>query len=165
MVIPTSGYPFLSQTIKSAPDQSSTRNSLIREMWHKKVGFHEPARVKHTAEWWWIVMRTTWPTSKAPAEITLTFRQHFYTPLGCASYRHGCAWIRTHRHVPIHSESTQTHKNTHQSLSFQSDILSVLPFSLSCFHIQTHSHSGGVIECDSKSWEGCWRVIRLTCEM
>ena len=124
-------------------------------------------------------------TSKAPVGITLTFWQHFYTPLRCASCRHGCTWISTHTHTHTHTQRRYTHthrkqttnKQTdtraskHSSISILSELYSLFPsclfffFPPSCFHIQTHSHSGGVIECDSKSWEGCWRVIRLTCEM
>lgn len=79
----------------------------------------------------------------------------------------------THEHKHTHAESyTVNRKQTSRQTLINLFLLlySVLPSclssrALSCLHIQTHSHSGGVIECDSKSWEGCWRVIRLTCEM
>lgn len=151
-------------------------NSLIRQMWQEKVGFHKPALVKHTAERWWNAMWWGWHERLQRHQWrSHQLSEHFYTPLGCGS----CTWINTHTqrhtHRQIHSyrvdrkQTTGKLINTHPSPPFSTIFsLVILPFlslSLSRFHIQTHSHSGGVIECDSKSWEGCWRVIRLTCEM
>lgn len=124
-------------------------------------------------------MRLTRPTSKGTGGDHIYFLTAFYTPLGCASHGHHCTLISVHTFWihSIHTASKQRirakmRKHTNKTISFHFTAIfsfSVLSFSpsnsLSRFHIQTHSHSGGVIECDSKSWEGCWRVIRLTCEM
>lgn len=85
------------------------------------------------------VMRTTRPASKAPVEITLTFWQHFYTPLGCASCRPGCTRISTLTHTQgdtlIYPKSkkdkqTDTQASKHPSMSSFS---APYPFSPSCF--------------------------------
>lgn len=153
-------------------------SSLIVQMWSEKVVFINQCRANtrlNDDESQWDEADTS-DFKATRGESTLTSWQHFCIQLGvhCAG---GAAQelARARRHVLIPTESKkqankQIHErtNTHQSPSFHRRVSSLqLGFSPlhSCFHIQTHSHSGEVIECDSKSWEGCWRVIRLTCEI
>lgn len=77
------------------------------------------------------VMRMTPPTSKAPVEITLTFWQHFHTPLRCGSCRHGRTWISTHigRHTHKHRKQT-TDKQTDTQASKYSSISFLLHYIL-----------------------------------
>lgn len=143
-------------------------------MWHESVSFQK-ASVGQTHGWMLInrrVARMTWQSSVAPAEMRPTFWEHF-THRWDVPHAHEVAH-NTHRqmhsHTTVHrkqtsDKQTQTSWQTLISVSRSARYTVLSSQSLSCFHIQTHSHSGGVIECDSKSWEGCWRVMGLTCEM
>lgn len=122
-------------------------------------------QVRHAAGWRWIM---TWRgcsdwLQRHRLEITSTFWQHFFT-------RHWGAGMGAHElaHAQAHTEQTTgKHGSSRQSFPFGSAsslCLNFFPLP-SCFHRQTHSRSGGVIECDSESWEGCWQVTRLTYEM
>lgn len=117
------------------------------------------------------VMKMTRTTSKAPAGITPSFWEYVCSPLGSDSCTRIHTWAQTHARRVTYSKQKADKQTSLQTLiNLFLSLYSVLPSclssrALSCLHIQTHSHSGGVIECDSKSWEGCWRVIRLTCEM
>lgn len=105
------------------------------------------------------VTRMTRAALRARAKIPPTFWEHFCTPLGCVLVE---TFIRCSKSKC--KTSPQALINLFLS-AMHSFLRRVFSLSLCCFHIQTHSYSGGVIECDNKSCEGCWRVIRLTCEM
>lgn len=74
-------------------------NSLIRQMWHEKVGFHKPALVKHTAERWWNAMWWGWHERLQRHQ----WRSH---QLSESIFAH--RWDVAHAH-----ELTNTHTDTH----------------------------------------------------
>ncbi len=90
------------------------------------------------------------------------------------------AWLHMNQHTRRETHSYTQKANSRQanrhtsiqtfinlfpfSTIFSFSILLFLCLSLLLSHTNTQPHRW-VIECDSKSSESCWRVIRLTCEM